>query len=225
MNGYYGLLNIIKTSLMQNGEVKTVVTQDIDVNEIFANYKHDIFPFAQIVTSTATIDKGVTTFDVDIGLADIIDTPKKVVEDKFNGVSNEIDIYNTLYVILRRVADQLINDTYTTDLTIAGRPSLDKFLIPEHQACGWTLSFQIEVPNTISYCVDIPDVNVSCDLSYTELEGVYTINWTTENAFKVYLNGVLVQRNGSKEVFPEDKYNLYAFRDTQLCYKEIEIVR
>lgn len=147
MNAYYELLRVLKTSLENNVDVNTVTQGDILEVDLA---KKTIFPLAHISVSTATFDKNVIRFNVQLIVMDIRNTVTDIVTDKFVGNDNEIDNLNTSLAVLRRTYNELANDKWSEDITIMGDPSLELFTESRGNTLdGWSMNVQVEVPDTI----------------------------------------------------------------------------
>ena len=147
MNAYYEVLNVLKTSLENNIDVNTVLTDDtsksVDVN------KMNIYNLAFIDVRTGLFKSNVSSFFVSIQCLGIPNTSKTPVTDKFLGNDNSIDIYNTTIAVLRRTFDEIVKDVYTKDITIIGDGDFEKVENKKNGAIGWELNFEIETPNTV----------------------------------------------------------------------------
>ena len=147
MNAYYEVLNVLKTSLENNIDVNTVLTDDtskgVDVN------KMNIYNLAFIDVRTGLFKSNVSSFFVSIQCLGVPNHSKEPVTDKFLGNDNSIDIYNTTIAVLRRTFDEIVKDVYTKDITIIGDGDFEKVENKKNGAIGWELNFEIETPNTV----------------------------------------------------------------------------
>ena len=85
MNAYYEVLNVLKTSLENNIDVNTVLTDDtskgVDVN------KMNIYNLAFIDVRTGLFKSNVSSFFVSIQCLGVPNHSKEPVTDKFLGTS------------------------------------------------------------------------------------------------------------------------------------------
>lgn len=156
MNGYFELLNVIKTSLDNGNVINTVLTSD--TVDGFDLDKKNVYPVAMIDVDTGVFTMPATNYNVVVSVLDIADISNNQITNKFLGNSNKIDIYNNLHGVLRRLYNEIKEDKYTKDFNIIGEPSLQKIERGTNLAYGWELTFIVEVPDdVISICDNVFD--------------------------------------------------------------------
>ena len=139
-NGYYTILDAIKTALTSKGF--KVVTYgpaiEIDLD------RQTIYPYAHIVPSTASMDASTTTFDFEVIGCDLVDFSKAEVTNDFLGNTNLQDVHQDILARLQ-AAVKLMD--YGQDYSLSNI-TLDAFQERfKNVLAGWTLSFSIEIPN------------------------------------------------------------------------------
>jgi len=145
MNSYTQVLSIFKTSLSSQSEIKTVLQGDSNID--FS--KKNIYGVAHIGLDTGSFKSNVTVFNAEIQALDQLTNTKETQTDKFYGNDNEVDILNAMMAVLRKTFDELVDDKYTKDIVIVGEADLQKVERTENNLLGWSMKFDIEVPNTI----------------------------------------------------------------------------
>ena len=91
MNGFYRVLDTLKTSLQDDVNCNTVTYGDI--TQVDLN-KQTIFPLSHIIVNSATSGENTITFNISVLAMDIVDIRKDEVTDIFEGNDNEQDILN-----------------------------------------------------------------------------------------------------------------------------------
>jgi hypothetical protein len=145
MRGYYELQRVLKTSLENNIDVNTVLTTDTNI--VFDVNKHNVYPIAEIDITSGNIRQGGLVFQVTIIAMDRVDVSKKTPTDKFVSNQNEIDVYNTMVYVLRRTYRELKEGKYKYNFDIINDPTIDKIVGKENLSVGWSMSFEVEVPD------------------------------------------------------------------------------
>lgn len=151
MTGYYTILDKLKTHFDADPIVNTVTQGDIfqvDLN------KQTIFPLTHIMVNSSTLTPNTQTFNVSILAMDIVDISKVEVTDLFQENNNEIDVLNTQHAVLNRAYQQMLHGNLWDDLfVIEDNPSLEPFTERfENYLAGWTMTFDITVPNEMTIC-------------------------------------------------------------------------
>jgi hypothetical protein len=153
MRGYYELQRVLKTSLENNIDVNTVLTTDTNI--VFDVNKHNVYPIAEIDITSGNIRQGGLVFQVTIIAMDRVDVSKKTPTDKFVSNQNEIDVYNTMVYVLRRTYRELKEGKYEYNFDILNDPTIDKIVGKENLSVGWSMSFEVEVPDEdMDICVE-----------------------------------------------------------------------
>ena len=151
MTGYYTILDKLKTHFDADPIVNTVTQGDIfqvDLN------KQTIFPLTHIMVNSSTLTPNTQTFNVSILAMDIVDISKVEVTDLFQENNNELDVLNTQHAVLNRAYQQMLHGNLWDSLfVIEENPSLEPFTERfENYLAGWTMTFDVTVPNEMTIC-------------------------------------------------------------------------
>lgn len=151
MNGYFYIVNTLKTYLKANPFINTVSIGDIfavDLN------KQTMFPLSHIIVNNATLAEVTTSLNISILFMDIVDDSKSEITDIWEGNDNEQDVLNTrLAIVQRLVADLMRGSLYTSQVVVSGEPNAEPFTDRfENKIAGWTLTFDVIVPNDMTIC-------------------------------------------------------------------------
>jgi len=150
MNQYTELLEYIKTLGEADTFVNTITKgDDIDLN------KGNIFPLLNIDINTASFTNGQTIiFNIELSCLDIRDINKEITTDKFWDQDNEVDNHNETLATLNRLWLNMYRDFTDNNITASENPALQKITFSDKNLLdGWSLTFDVEVPNTtISLC-------------------------------------------------------------------------
>ena len=152
MNQYTQVLNYIKILAESNGYVNTI-TRDGDVD--LDTNKSNIFPLLDIFIDSGSFTNGSTIiFNISLTCVSIRDFNKKINNDKFWKNDNEVDNHNETLACLNDMWTRMYRDFSKNDITASENPTLEKIEYANKNILdGWTLSFEIEVPNTtLSLC-------------------------------------------------------------------------
>ena len=151
MQGFYNITTKIKETLALDDFVNTVTYGDIF--EIDLN-KQDIFPLSHFIVNSATLNGSVWQFNMSLLCMDIVDESKEDVTDKFLGNDNEQDVLNTQMAVINRLLELLRRGDLHTDLyQLEGAPQIEAFFDRfENKLAGWTLSFDVLIPNDMTIC-------------------------------------------------------------------------
>jgi len=151
MNGFYRVLDTLKTSLQDDVNCNTVTYGDI--TQVDLN-KQTIFPLSHIIVNSATSGENTITFNISVLAMDIVDIRKDEVTDIFEGNDNEQDILNTQLSVLNRVIQKLrIGNLYADGYQILGDVTLEPFRDRfENQIAGWTATMDVIIGNDINVC-------------------------------------------------------------------------
>ena len=151
MQAYYNILDKIKAELLADLFVNTVSQGDIfDVDLA----KQTIFPLSHIMVNSATRNGNIYTFSMSVLLMDIVDVNPAEATDKFRGNDNETDVLNTQLAVGARLVEMLDrgdirNDNYALSGTPQFEPFTERF---ESYLAGWSLNFDIDIPNDMTIC-------------------------------------------------------------------------
>ena len=151
MQGFCNITTKIKETLALDDFVNTVTYGDIF--EIDLN-KQDIFPLSHFIVNNATLNGSVWQFNMSLLCMDIVDESKEDVTDKFLGNDNEQDVLNTQMAVINRLLELLRRGDLHSDLyQLEGSPTIEAFFDRfENKVAGWTLSFDVLIPNDITIC-------------------------------------------------------------------------
>jgi hypothetical protein len=160
MVGFYTIIDTLKAELNSSPFVNSVTEGSI-FNVDLA--KQTIFPLSHIMVNSATFEENVIRFNVSIIAMDIVDISKDETQDVFRGNDNEQDVLNTQLAVLQRVYEVMRRGTLYTELfQVDGNPSCEPFTERfENLLAGWTMTFDVLVPNEMSICDNIPSPTVS----------------------------------------------------------------
>jgi hypothetical protein len=151
MNGYYYLVNRLKTYLDATGFINSVSVGDIysiDLN------KQTIFPLSHIIVNNATPNEQSLSFNLSILFMDIVDESKSKDISLFEGNDNTHDVLNTQCSIANKLYVDLIRGNLYSELVqVTGTPSLEPFVDRfENKVAGWTLTFDVSIPQSMTTC-------------------------------------------------------------------------
>lgn len=151
MNGYYYIVNTLKTYLSNLGFINTITIGDIFNIDLT---KQTIFPLAHIIVNNASLKENTMSLNVSILFMDIVDESKQLITDIWQGNDNEQDVLNTQLSLAQRLsADLLRGSLYSSLVQIESEPSAEPFMDRfENKIAGWTLTFDVLVPNDMTIC-------------------------------------------------------------------------
>jgi hypothetical protein len=159
MVGFYTIIDKLKTELNSSPFVNSVTEGSI-FNVDLA--KQTIFPLSHIMVNSASFEENVIRFNVSIIAMDIVDISKDETTDVFTGNDNEQDVLNTQLAVLQRVYEVMRRGTLYTELfQVDGNPSCEPFTERfENLLAGWTMTFDVLVPNQMSICDNVNTISV-----------------------------------------------------------------
>jgi alpha-N-acetylglucosamine transferase len=151
MTGFYDLLNKLKVHFDSDPIVNSVTQGDIfqvDLN------KQTIFPLTHIMVNSSTLGDNTMSFNVSILAMDIVDISKSEVVDIFQENNNELDVLNTQHAVLNRAYQKMLHgnlwdDKYVIETDPTLEPFTERF---ENLLAGWTMTFDVVVPNEMTIC-------------------------------------------------------------------------
>jgi len=150
MNHYTQLLQYIKTLGEADSFISTITKgENVDIS------KGDLFPLLHVDILTGSFTNGQTViFNVELSCLDIRDINNEVSTDKFWEQDNEVDNHNMTLAVLNRLWKKMYVDFTENNITASENPTLEKVTDAEkNRLDGWTLSFEVEMPNTtIALC-------------------------------------------------------------------------
>lgn len=151
MTEFYDIIGNLKTVLDAQPFVNTVTTgglEDVDLN------KQTIFPLSHIIVNSAIPKSSTIVFNISIIAMDIVDESKQETSDIFVGNDNEQDVLNQQLQVLNQVYQQLRHGQLFSELIqVTSEPSCEPFTDRfENKLAGWTMTFDVEVPNEMTIC-------------------------------------------------------------------------
>jgi hypothetical protein len=151
MNGYYYIINTLKTYLKAIPLINTVSVGDISKIDL---YKQTIFPLVHVIVNNATLGEVTMSMNISILFMDIVDDSKSEIIDIWDGNDNEQDVLNTQITIAQRLtADLMRGSLYSSQVVIQTDPNAEPFVDRfENKIAGWTLTFDVIVPNEMTIC-------------------------------------------------------------------------
>ena len=149
--GYYYVINTLKDYLKATPFINTITVGDL--NEVDLN-KQTIFPLSHIIVNNASIGETTMTLNVSILFMDLVDLSKDLETSKWESNDNEQDVLNTQLSIAQRLSVDLIRGfLYSENVQVSGDPNAEPFVDRfENKIAGWTLSFDLVIPNEMSIC-------------------------------------------------------------------------
>jgi len=146
LNHYSEILNYIKEIAEGDIYINTITqgAQRLDLN------KANIFPLLNIeITSAGFPSEGTLQFSLIVSCLSIRDINKEVMSDKFNLQDNEIDNLNETLAALSRIWKIARRGFINNNISASDNPSLDPIIFDDKNLLdGWSMSFDIEMPNT-----------------------------------------------------------------------------
>jgi hypothetical protein len=149
--GYYYIIDKLRTYLKATDFINTVTVGDLSWID---NAKQTIFPLSHIIVNSATPSEQSLSFNISILFMDIVDESKAETVDVFEGNDNAHDVLNTQLELANKTYMDLIRGELYSDLVqINGTPTCEPFVDRfENSIAGWTLSFDVNVPNDMTTC-------------------------------------------------------------------------
>ena len=151
MNGYFYVVNTLKNYLKATSFVNTVTIGDIFAVDLT---KQTIFPLNHIIVNNATLGEVTMSMNISILFMDLVDDSKEEIVDLWEGNDNEQDVLNTQLAQAQRLSSDLMRGSlYNSQVVVTSEPSAEPFTDRfENKIAGWTLSFDVIVPNDMSIC-------------------------------------------------------------------------
>ena len=155
MQGVYNVLTTIKQQLLSDKFVNQVTTGDIFAVDL---KKQTIFPLSHIIMNDSTWQNNVLRFNISVLCMDLVDFSKE-------GSNNEEDVLNTQLAVANRLVavvnnGDLNDNLFQMDGEASFEPFFDRF---ENALAGWTVTFDVLIPNDTSSCdpADLPVITCS----------------------------------------------------------------
>ena len=174
MTTYYNILDTIKNQLLQDNDCNSVTEGSIWEIDLS---KQTIAPYAHIQVNNATINERTNVFNLSVFCMDIVDKNPKAATDKFRGNDNEQDVLNTQYAVAARLLELMRRGDLRDNnfaLLDGSTPTLESFTERfENFWAGWTVTFDVEVPNEMTICDNVIPSGDCPDSTYliTDLDG------------------------------------------------------
>jgi len=151
MNGYFYVVNTLKNYLKATPFVNTVTIGDIFAVDLT---KQTIFPLNHIIVNNATLGEVTMSMNISILFMDLVDDSKEEIVDLWEGNDNEQDVLNTQLAQAQRLSSDLMRGSlYNSQVVVTSEPSAEPFTDRfENKIAGWTLSFDVIVPNDMGIC-------------------------------------------------------------------------
>jgi hypothetical protein len=151
MVGFYSITEVLRAELDSSPFVNTVTEGsifEVDLN------KQTIFPLSHIMVNNVAIEENALRFNISVIAMDIVDISKEQTTNIFRGNDNEQDVLNTQLAVCQRLAASLYNGSLSdTNYQLDGNPTCEPFTERfENLLAGWTMTFEVLVPNEISIC-------------------------------------------------------------------------
>ena len=165
MQGYYIVTETIKAQLELDPFVNTVNTGIIE--DVLLK-KADMYPYSHILVNNSSYQGNTWMFNLSVICMDIVDLSKDEVTEVFYGNDNQQDVLNTQLAVINRMLDILQRGQNTKSYILDGAPNCEPFIDRfEHGVAGWTVTFDIRIPNTMTVCsTDVEPVKLCPDFTY-----------------------------------------------------------
>jgi hypothetical protein len=151
MNGFYYVIHKLRDYIKETGFVNSVSTGDIFEVDLV---KQTIYPLSHIIVNNASPKEFVTSYNISILFMDIVEISKDFPVNLFDNNTNMLDILNDQITIAQRLVSSLKRgDLFSNLIQIDGDPLCEPFTDRfENKVAGWTLTFDIIVPNDMTIC-------------------------------------------------------------------------
>jgi hypothetical protein len=151
MTGFYYIVSTLRDYLKANGFTNTVSTGDIFEVDLA---KQTIYPYVHIIVNNATPKENNISMNLSVLFMDIVDLSKEEALNVFDGNDNLLDVLNTQLTLANKMVSDLIRGSlYTSLVQLEGdalcEPFTDRF---ENKVAGWTVTFDLIVPNSMTIC-------------------------------------------------------------------------
>jgi hypothetical protein len=151
MNGFYTAIDKLKTHLDNDALVNSVSEGDIFQVDLA---KQTIFPLVHIMVNSCSFETNVLRFNISLIAMDLVDISKSENTNVYLGNDNTQDALNSTLAILNRAYDIMLHGSLAYDLfQIDGNPNCEPFTERfENLLSGWTMTFDVLVPNEMTIC-------------------------------------------------------------------------
>ena len=151
MNGFYTAIDKLKAHFDADALVNSVSEGDIFQVDLA---KQTIFPLVHIMVNSCTFETNVLRFNISLIAMDLVDISKTENTNVYLGNDNTQDALNSTLAILNRAYDIMLHGSLAYDLfQIDGNPTCEPFTERfENLLSGWTMTFDVLVPNEMTIC-------------------------------------------------------------------------
>jgi hypothetical protein len=151
MIGFYTAIDKLKTHFDADALVNSVSEGDIFQVDLA---KQTIFPLVHIIVNSCSFETNVLRFNISLIAMDLVDISKQENTSVYLGNDNTQDALNSTLAILNRAYDIMLHGTLAYDLfQIDGNPNCEPFTERfENLLSGWTMTFDVLVPNDMTIC-------------------------------------------------------------------------
>jgi len=151
MIGFYTAIDKLKAHFDADALVNSVSEGDIFQVDLA---KQTIFPLVHIMVNSCTFETNVLRFNISLIAMDLVDISKNENTNVYLGNDNTQDALNSTLAILNRAYDIMLHGSLAYDLfQIDGNPTCEPFTERfENLLSGWTMTFDVLVPNEMTIC-------------------------------------------------------------------------
>ena len=151
MIGFYTAIDKLKSHFDGDALVNSVSEGDIFQVDLA---KQTIFPLVHIMVNSCSFETNVLRFNISLIAMDLVDISKNESTNVFLGNDNTQDALNSTLAILNRAYDKMLHgslayDLFQIDGTANCEPFTERF---ENLLSGWTMTFDVLVPNDMTIC-------------------------------------------------------------------------
>lgn len=155
MKTYYDITKALYNHLQSDTDINTVVIGNLDEIDMG---KQTMFPLSHIVINNASFPRmGLTRFSILVEVMDIVDIEKNSLseldaDERWKGVDNKQDIFNTQLAVIEKLIKALENGL-DIDLDLVDRGTAEPFEAKaENLLAGWDITFTVDIINTVQNC-------------------------------------------------------------------------
>jgi hypothetical protein len=151
MIGFYTAIDKLKAHFDADALVNSVSEGDIFQVDLA---KQTIFPLVHIMVNSCSFETNVLRFNISLIAMDLVDISKTENTSVYLGNDNTQDALNSTLAILNRAYDIMLHGSLAYDLfQIDGNPNCEPFTERfENLLSGWTMTFDVLVPNDMTIC-------------------------------------------------------------------------
>jgi hypothetical protein len=151
MIGFYTAIDKLKAHFDADALVNSISEGDIFQVDLA---KQTIFPLVHIMVNSCSFETNVLRFNISLIAMDLVDISKTENTSVYLGNDNTQDALNSTLAILNRAYDIMLHGSLAYDLfQIDGNPNCEPFTERfENLLSGWTMTFDVLVPNEMTIC-------------------------------------------------------------------------